>query len=67
VVPQSPADAAGLRPDDIILSVDGSAVKDAGDLQALMTADRIGHRVDVEVLRTGQRLQLQVIPRELTG
>ena len=67
VVPQSPAAAAGLRPDDIILSVGGSAVKDAGDLQALMTADRIGIPVDVEVLRAGNRLHVQVIPQELTG
>src|SRR5499427_2507327 len=42
VVAGSPADRAGLRPEDLIVSVDGADVTDVGDLQRLMTAERIG-------------------------
>ena len=42
VVPGSPADRAGLRAEDLIVSVDGVDVTDVGDLQRLMTAARMG-------------------------
>src|SRR5947199_103817 len=37
VVPGSPAERAGLRPEDLIVGVDGAALGDVGELQALMT------------------------------
>ena len=65
VVSGSPADRAGLRPEDLIVSVDGEPMSDVGDLQRLMVAERIGQGVEVEVFRDGAFLRLQLTPREL--
>jgi serine protease Do len=65
VVPGSPAGRAGLRPEDLIVAVDGEPMGDVGDLQRLMVAERIGQGVEVEVVRDGGFLKLDLIPREL--
>ena len=65
VVAGSPAGRAGLRPEDLIVAVDGEPMGDVGDLQRLMVAERIGQGVEVEVVREGAFLKLDLIPREL--
>ena len=65
VVAGSPAERAGVRPEDVILSVDGVSVDGVGDLQALMTAERIAQPVELEVLRGAGPLRLTVHPSEL--
>ena len=65
VVGGSPADRAGLRPEDLLLGVDGTGVANVGDLQRLMTGDRIGRPVEVDVFRRGKVQQLRVVPVEL--
>jgi S1-C subfamily serine protease len=65
VVPGSPAGRAGLRPEDLIVAVDGEPMGDVGDLQRLMVAERIGQGIQVEVVRDGASLELDLIPREL--
>ena len=65
VVAGSPADRAGLRAEDLIVSVDGADVNDVGDLQRLMTADRIGREVALGVVRGGTRMTLPITPVEL--
>ena len=67
VVAGSPASAAGIRPEDIVVEVDGSPVEDVGDLQRLMGAGRIGVPVSVGVVRTGQLRTVEVVPQELQG
>jgi S1-C subfamily serine protease len=65
VVSGSPADRAGLRPEDLIVAVDGEPMSDVGDLQRLMVAERIGQGVEVEAVRDGRFLKIDLIPREL--
>jgi S1-C subfamily serine protease len=65
VVAGSPADRGGLRPEDLLLGLDGSPVSNVGDLQRLMTGDRIGRPVGVEVFRRGKVQTLQLVPVEL--
>ncbi len=65
VVPGSPAGRAGLRPEDLIVAVDGVPMADVGDLQRLMVAERIGQGIEVDVVRDGAFLKLDLIPREL--
>ena len=65
VVSGSPAAVAGLRPEDLIVSVDGEPMGDVGDLQRLMVAERIGQGIEVDVVRDGDFLKIDLIPREL--
>jgi S1-C subfamily serine protease len=66
VVPGSPAAAAGIRPEDLILDVDGTPVKDSGDLQRIVMDNVIGRQVQVRVFRDGRILSVPVVPAELT-
>jgi len=65
VVAGSPAATGGLWPEDLLLGVDGRPVADVGDLQRLMTGDRIGRPVGVEVFRRGKVQSVSVVPTEL--
>jgi serine protease Do len=65
VVPDSPADRAGLRPEDLVLEVDGARVERVEDLQRLMVAELIGRPVTVRVLRQGMPRELELVPAEL--
>ena len=65
VVDGSPAAAAGLRPTDVILEMDGVAVENAGDLQQRMISDAIGTELALKVLRGNDVHEIVVTPREL--
>jgi serine protease Do len=67
VVEGSPADEAGLRPEDLIVDLDGVAVEDVGDIQRLMIVEKIGAPVSVRVLRGGNDVELALVPAELDG
>jgi S1-C subfamily serine protease len=62
----SPAARAGLRAEDLIVSVDGVPVEDAGDLQRLMVGELIDSTVTFELVRGGALTRLEVVPAELT-
>jgi S1-C subfamily serine protease len=65
VVDGSPAATAGLRPEDLIVALDGTPVSSAGDLQRLMTEERIGETLTVTVVRQGVPIEVDVVPEEL--
>jgi serine protease Do len=65
VVEGSPAARAGLRPEDLIVEVDGVALGDVGDLQRLMVSERIGRRLPTRVYRDGRTEELTLVPEEL--
>jgi S1-C subfamily serine protease len=65
VVDGSPAARAGLRPEDLIVAVNGEPMGDVGDLQRLMVAERIGEGVSIDLVRDGRPTQVDLIPREL--
>lgn len=65
VAADSPAAQAGLRPGDIILTVDGTPVAGAGDLQRLMTGERIGRALPIQVSRGSDVVTFSVTPVEL--
>jgi S1-C subfamily serine protease len=65
VVEGGPADRAGMRPEDLIVELDGSSVADVGDIQRLMVVEKIGAPVRMLVLREGRELELTIVPAEL--
>lgn len=62
VLPGSPAEAAGLRPGDLITAVDGQPVRSFFDLARLVgpKAEKV---ITLTVLREGQELALRATPR----
>ena len=65
VVEGSPAALAGLRPEDMIVAVEGTPVEGVDDLQRLMAGELIGSRVPATVVRDGVRLTVELVPVEL--
>lgn len=63
VVEGSPAQRAGIRPGDILITGDGHQLSTAKELQALMTGERVGVDFEVEVIRgsTVRRLTTRLI------
>jgi S1-C subfamily serine protease len=65
VAPDSPAERAGLRPEDLIVALSGAAVQRVDDIQRLLGEDAIGRTVTVEVMRRERVLELELRPAEL--
>jgi S1-C subfamily serine protease len=65
VVSGSPAASAALQSGDTIVSVAGTPVAKAGDLQRLMVEAHIGSKLVLEVLRGDHLITLEVVPVEL--
>jgi putative serine protease PepD len=60
VVPGSPADDAGVRVRDLVVSVDGRAVRSGGDVANVVQRHRVGDTVALVVRRGDRRLTLRV-------
>jgi S1-C subfamily serine protease len=65
VVQGSPADLAGLRPEDLVLEVDGRALESPSDLQRMMVAEMIGRHIILRIYRDGAFLEIGLTPVEL--
>ena len=65
VIAGSPAAAAGLHAEDLIVAVDGVAVRGVDDLLRLMTEERIGVPCTLEVVRHGVARTVSLLPLEL--
>jgi S1-C subfamily serine protease len=61
----SPAAAAGIRPGDVIVEIDGRAIEGVGDLQRLLDDTSIGRRMDLRLWRGHHRVDLPLVPAEL--
>jgi S1-C subfamily serine protease len=66
VLPDSPAERAGVQPADVLLSVGRKSVSNAESLQKLMFAEAIGEPLDLVVLRDGREQHLVAVPEEMT-
>jgi serine protease Do len=65
VIADSPADHAGLRPEDLVVGVDDEPVGGVNDLQRLLTAETIDRPVELAIVRSGTHRRLALVPREL--
>ena len=59
-----PADRDGLLLGDVLLELDGAAVRDPTDVLAKLGGDRVGRSLAARVIRGGQVKTLQLTPRE---
>jgi S1-C subfamily serine protease len=65
VVEGSPAAKAGLRPEDLIVDLNGQSVEGVDDLQRLMAGELIGERIVLSTVRDGRTESVELIPVEL--
>lgn len=61
MTPHSPAAAAGVRPGDIITSLDGSEIRDTNRLEQALTKRQAGDKVKLGILRDRKALKLDVV------
>lgn len=61
----SPAATSGLRQDDLIVGIDGVAVRSVDDIQRLLDQSKIGKLCVVRVLRGGQQRYLNIQPTDV--
>jgi Do/DeqQ family serine protease len=55
VYPKSPAEAAGLLPQDVVVKFDGTAVEDYHHLQRLTSEAEVGKTVKIDVMRRREK------------
>ena len=67
VVPNGPADRAGLRQGDLLLTVAGRPVAVSQDLQRLMFDEAIGRPLAITVMRNGALVDVIAEPSELVA
>lgn len=60
VVPESPADEAGLRPHDILVAYDGEEVTSTEGFLMRVKRSEVGLAKTLEIIRGGERLTLEV-------
>jgi regulator of sigma E protease len=62
VQPDSPAAAAGFKPGDMVLSIDGEKIDSFADMQRIVS-DSTGDRLNIAVERDGKQIALQATPQ----
>ena len=65
VAPGSPADLAGVRRGDIVVSLDRRGIVTSTSIQKLMVESAIDRQVEMTVWRNGALVDVFVVPREL--
>jgi serine protease Do len=65
VVEGGPADRAGMRPEDLIVELDGTPIEGMDELQRVVVSELIGHAVRAKVIREGREREVELIPAEL--
>src|SRR5438128_1283259 len=65
VVDGSPAAQAGLRPEDLIVELNGTAIEGMDDLQRVVVTELIGRSVRAGIVREGREIEVELVPAEL--
>lgn len=65
VAPNSPAARGGLRPGDIIASIDGVAIQELKQVQDIVEATKIGNTLQITVKHNGNKQAIAVRPEAL--
>lgn len=62
IIPGSPAAAAGLKSDDLVVSIGGQVVRDSGEFRRIAESLAIGQEVVVEVKRKNDLVSVKLTP-----
>jgi putative serine protease PepD len=61
VTPGGAADRIGLKPDDIVVKLNGKTISKASELTSSVRQEKAGTEVEIEILRDGVRLTFDVV------
>lgn len=64
VEPNGPAHRAGLREGDVIVAYGSHPVASIDELHRLLTEEQVGTKIELTLLRSGEKLTLEVVPEE---
>ncbi len=67
IIPQSPADKAGLRRGDLVINAQGNEINDPKTLLMQVEKAQIGKPFQLEVLRNDKEINLSIKPAALPG
>jgi S1-C subfamily serine protease len=67
VIEGGPADRAGMRPEDLIVELDGTPIEGMDELQRVVVSELIGRSVRAKVIREGEEREIELVPAELEG
>jgi len=62
--PKGPAHRAGLREGDVIVAYGSHPVASIDELHRLLTEEQVGTKIELTLLRGGEKLTLEVVPEE---
>lgn len=62
VLPDGPAQRAGLEQGDLLLELDGEPITGVDRLHRLLTAERAGSQVEIRLLRRGKQRSVTLVP-----
>jgi serine protease Do len=65
IMEQSPAETAGIKRGDVIISYNGKHIKDSEMLPRLVGATEIGDKATVGIIRDGKQMEVGIIVGEL--
>jgi serine protease Do len=66
VVPGGPADVAGIKRGDIVVSFNGKEIKNMSDLPTIVAETPVGKTVDMKIIRGGKEMNLKITVAEMT-
>ena len=66
VVKEGPAAKAGIKPGDVIMTLEGKAIADSGELRNLVAGTPVGKEVKLGIMRDGKMLTIAVKVGNLT-
>ncbi|MFL2555399.1 MAG: DegQ family serine endoprotease [Gammaproteobacteria bacterium] len=66
VLKDSPADKAGMRAGDVVISIDGKKIRNANDVRNRIGLLPVGKKIKFKLLRDGKELELVVLVDENT-
>ena len=62
VVPEGPADKAGVRSGDVVVELAGQAISNIYELTYAMGRLSVGEATEIVVTRDGERVELEITP-----
>jgi S1-C subfamily serine protease len=65
VIPNTPAQSAGIRRGDVVVAINGQKIADAGQLQDIVEKSGVGKQLKFEIIRDDRTLEVNVTTAQM--